>query len=111
MLRILDLQEAVRLRGWPTSLSTTVPVTVEGEEAGSWQEYLLSVHDGTAQINRAHTAGEVRLTRRQLAVWYAGGYPSTASARLAGVTATSEEALSKLIQITTGHEPWLPDHF
>ncbi|MDX3433909.1 GNAT family N-acetyltransferase [Streptomyces sp. ME01-18a] len=65
MLRILDLQEAVRLRGWPTSLSTTVPVTVEGEEAGSWQEYLLDVHDGTAQINRAHTAGEVRLTRRQ----------------------------------------------
>ncbi len=111
MLRILDVEEAVRLRGWPTDLAITVAVTIEGEEGGTWEEFLLEVNDGTGQLTRTPTAGEVRLTRRQLAVWYAGGYRTATSARLAGVAARSHEALSKLIDATTDHEPWLPDHF
>ncbi|WP_308118180.1 sterol carrier protein domain-containing protein [Streptomyces buecherae] len=58
-----------------------------------------------------HVAERVTLTRHQLAVWYAGGYRSATSARMAGVHATSEEALTSLVRSTTQHEPWLPDHF
>lgn len=111
MLRLLDVEEAVRLRGWPPHLSIRVPVTIESEEGGTWEEHLLEVQGGTARITRTHTTGAVRLTRRQLAVWYAGGYQTAASARLAGVAAKSDEALTDLIHATTDHEPWLPDHF
>ncbi|WP_234439993.1 GNAT family N-acetyltransferase [Streptomyces bicolor] len=109
-LRILDPEEAVRLRGWPDDLDIAVPVDIEGADGGSWDQYLLEVKGGAGQITKTHTAGEVRLTRRQLAVWYAGGYRTAAAARLAGVAARSDTALSTLIR-TTEHEPWLPDHF
>ncbi|WP_373869505.1 sterol carrier protein domain-containing protein [Sphaerisporangium rufum] len=55
--------------------------------------------------------GEAALTRRQLAAWYAGGYRTLASARIAGLRATSDKALAILIRSTTDLEPWLPDHF
>ncbi|MGY1584589.1 sterol carrier protein domain-containing protein [Streptomyces sp. MN13] len=65
---------------------------------------------GSGRITRTQAAGEVRLTRRQLAVWYASGYRTAAAARLSGVVASSDKALSSLIRVTE-HEPWLPDHF
>jgi hypothetical protein len=86
-------------------------VDIESETGDTWDQYLLKVKGGAGQITETHTAGEVRLTRRQLAVWYAGGYRSAAAARLTGVAARSEEALSTLIRTTADHEPWLPDHF
>lgn len=110
MLRILDIQEAVRLRGWPDDIDIALAVDIERENGGTWDHYLLEVKGGTGQITETHTPGEVRLTRGQLAVWYAGGYRTTAAARLAGVTTISDRALSSLIH-TTDHEPWLPDHF
>ncbi|MFF8902726.1 hypothetical protein ACF082_35235 [Streptomyces lydicus] len=58
-----------------------------------------------------HVEGQVALTRRQVAVWYAGGYWSTTSARMAGVHAVSEKALAALVRSTAQFEPWLPDHF
>ncbi|WP_345616619.1 GNAT family N-acetyltransferase [Streptomyces ziwulingensis] len=111
MLRILDPQEAVRLRGWPAADEITMPLEIEGENGGTWDRYLLKVKDGAGQLTKTHAAGEVRLTLRQLAVWYAGGYRTAASAHLAGITARSKEALTGLIHVTTEHEPWLPDHF
>ncbi|MFJ3658330.1 enhanced intracellular survival protein Eis [Streptomyces nigra] len=110
MLRILDLEEAVRLRGWPADVDIAVHLDIEGEDGETWDQYLLEVKDGAAQITKTHTAGVVRLTRRQLAVWYAGGYRTAAAARLAGVDTSSEDALKRLIR-TTEHEPWLPEHF
>lgn len=111
MLRILDIQEAVRLRGWPDDVDITVPVDIESENGQTWDHYLLEVKGGAGQITKTRTAGDVRLTRRQLAVWYASGYRTAATARLAGVVARYDEALSGLIRTTEQHEPWLPDHF
>jgi predicted acetyltransferase len=110
MLRILDLKEAVRLRGWPDHVDITVPLDIESEDGETWGQYLLEVKDSAGQITKTHAAGEVRLTRRQLGVWYAGGYRTAAAAGLAGVDTGSEEVLSRLIR-TTEHEPWLPEHF
>jgi hypothetical protein len=85
-------------------------VDIESEDGGSWDQYLLEVRGGAGQLTRTHTAGEVRLTRRQLAVWYAGGYRTAAAARLAGVAGKSDTALSALIR-TIENDPWVPDHF
>ncbi|MCP9211458.1 GNAT family N-acetyltransferase [Streptomyces sp. NEAU-Y11] len=110
MLRILDLPEAIRLRGWPTGLNVSVPLEIESETGDTWQSYLLEVKDGTGQISATPGHGDVRLTRGQLAVWYAGGYQTAAAAELVGVAAKSRYALTQLIRATTDMEPWLPDH-
>ncbi|MFH8977980.1 sterol carrier protein domain-containing protein [Streptomyces sp. NPDC017890] len=110
MLRILDVPEAIRLRGWPGDLTTAVPVEIENE-TGDWDRWMLRIKTGAAEIVPTHVEGQVTFTRRQLAVWYAGGYRSTTSARMAGVHAVSEKALATLLRSTTQLEPWLPDHF
>ncbi|MGP3990788.1 GNAT family N-acetyltransferase [Streptomyces sp. 3N207] len=110
MLRILDIPQAIRLRGWPAHLNATVPIEIETASDG-WDRYLLRITDGTAEISPSHTQGHVHLTRQQLAVWYAGGYRTVTSARAAGVRAQSEQALATLIRSTSDLEPWLPDHF
>ncbi|MCZ4120287.1 GNAT family N-acetyltransferase [Streptomyces sp. H39-S7] len=111
MLRILDLPQAIRLRGWPADLTATIPVQIENDNGGSADRYILQIAAGAAEIHPTHIEGTVTLTRRQLAVWYAGGYRTTTSARMGGVRATSHKALATLIGTTTDLEPWLPDHF
>ncbi|GAA1520858.1 GNAT family N-acetyltransferase [Sphaerisporangium rubeum] len=110
MIRILDIPEAVRLRGWPRDLTTAVSIEIENE-TGGWGRWVLQVRAGTAEIVPTHVEGQVTFTRGQLAVWYAGGYRSTTSARMAGVHAVSEKALATLVRCTAEFEPWLPDHF
>ncbi|GAA2612596.1 GNAT family N-acetyltransferase [Streptomyces tubercidicus] len=110
MLRILDIPAAIRLRGWPNDLTAAVPVEIENE-TGEWCRWMLHIKAGTAEIVPTHVEGQVTFTRGQLAVWYAGGYRSTISARMAGVHAGSEKALAALVLSTAQFEPWLPDHF
>ncbi|MCT9093466.1 GNAT family N-acetyltransferase [Streptomyces sp. ASQP_92] len=110
MLRILNIPEAIRLRGWPADLTAAVPIEIENE-AGEWGRWMFQVKTGEAEIAPTRVEGQVFFTRRQLAVWYAGGYRSTTSARLAGVHAVSDRALTTVVRSTTEFEPWLPDHF
>lgn len=111
MLRILDLEQAVRLRGWPRDLTLSSPIEIESENGDTWDRYVLEVRDGEAQITPTTIEGDIRLTRGQLAVWYAGGYRTSAAARLAGVVAPSDNALTALIRAAGHQEPWLPEHF
>ncbi|BFO20360.1 hypothetical protein SHKM778_67480 [Streptomyces sp. KM77-8] len=110
MLRILDIPEAIRLRGWPDDVTTAVPVEISNEN-GDRGRWMLQIKAGTAEIVPTHVQGQVTFTQHQLAVWYAGGYRSTTSARMAGVHAVSERTLAILVRSTTQFEPWLPDHF
>ncbi|MER5728931.1 sterol carrier protein domain-containing protein [Streptomyces sp. NPDC002138] len=111
MLRILDIPGAIRLRGWPADLTTAVPIEIERETGDSWGRWVFQVKAGTAEIVPTHVEGQASFTRRQLAVWYAGGYRSATAARMAGVHAVSENALATLLRSTVDLEPWLPDHF
>lgn len=110
MIRILDLQEAVRLRGWPAELEATVPIEVGTEGGDSHDRFVLRISSGVAELSPSRVAGEVTLTRRQFAAWYAGGYRTATSAWLSGVRGTPE-MLSLLVRATADHEPWMPDHF
>lgn len=92
-------------------LDATVPIEIETETGGAWDRYVLRITAGSAEISPTDAEGDVALTRRQLAVWYAGGYRTVASAHMAGIRATTEKTLAALIRTTTDLEPWLPDHF
>ncbi|WP_199550158.1 enhanced intracellular survival protein Eis [Streptomyces sp. N35] len=111
MLRILNAPEAIRLRGWPADVTTQAPIEIQSESGNSWDRWMLQVKDGKAELTPTQIEGLVLLTRRQLAAWYAGGYRSATSARMAGVQAVSEKALRTLVRATADLEPWLPDHF
>lgn len=111
MLRILDIPQAIRLRGWPQDLDVTVPVGIESENGAAPCRYLLRVEAGAAILDTTTVESEVLFTRRQFAVWYTGGYRTGTAARMAGVHAGSEEALTTLIRATADLDPWLPDHF
>ncbi|ARF83274.1 enhanced intracellular survival protein Eis [Kitasatospora aureofaciens] len=111
MLRVLDLQGAVRLRGWPADLDLEIPVEIGDERPGSSHRYLLRLCAGSADIVPTRTDGAVAFTRGQFAVWYAGGYRSLTAALMSGVYARCDESLTTLIRAANDREPWLPDHF
>ncbi|MGW0392249.1 hypothetical protein ACWDYJ_15425 [Streptomyces sp. NPDC003042] len=71
MLRILDVPEAVRLRGWPADLTTAVPIEIENEAGDSWGRWMFQVMAAAAEITPTRVEGQVTFTRRRLAVWYA----------------------------------------
>jgi predicted acetyltransferase len=110
MLRILDVAEALRLRGWPTELDLTIPIELDGDPGDPPEQFTLRISSGAADVAPTTLEAAVRLTRRQLAVWYAGGYRTTTAAALAGVRG-EPRALATLIRTTAEREPWLPDHF
>jgi predicted acetyltransferase len=111
MLRLLDIPQAIRLRGWPADLDATVPIQIKNQNGVTCDRYLLRITGGSAEISPTQAEGEVTLTRGQLAVRYAGCNRTATSARLAGVHAVSATALARLVRSTTDLEPWLPDHF
>ncbi|WP_327749765.1 enhanced intracellular survival protein Eis [Streptomyces europaeiscabiei] len=110
MLRILDLPEAVRLRGWPADLDITLPIGFD-QGNGDVDRYLLQITQGAAELQPTRVEPRVTVDRRQATLWYAGGYRSTAAARMAGVHATDELSLATLIRSTTEHELWCAEHF
>ncbi|WP_395108333.1 enhanced intracellular survival protein Eis [Actinomadura sp. SCN-SB] len=110
MLRILDLRQAVQRRGWPEVLDTTIPMEVVNEAGTGADRFTLRITNGAGDLEPSSAAGRCRLTRRQFAVWYAGGYRTTTAAALAGVDG-DPAAIADLIHATSDREPWLPEHF
>lgn len=109
MIRLLDIPAALRLRGWPADLATTLILEVID---GGPQRFALHLQRGQGDVDDAGSGGpQITLTRRQLAAWYAGAYRSTSSARAAGIQAASLQTLVDFIGATVDLEPWMPDHF
>ena len=76
MLRILDLQEAVRLRGWPAELDLRMGIEIGTQDGSGEDHYLLEIAKGTAELSPAPVADcEVVFTWGQFTLWYAGGLP------------------------------------
>ncbi|MFD0854797.1 enhanced intracellular survival protein Eis, partial [Actinomadura adrarensis] len=83
MLRILDLRQAVQQRGWPPTLDTAIPIEVTNEANTQRDRFTLRIANGAGDLEPSTAPGRCRLTRRQFAVWYAGGYRATTAAALA----------------------------
>jgi predicted acetyltransferase len=103
-LRVLDLRQAVRLRGWPENLNATIPIEVVDDTTGhagpTPEHYTLRIADGEADLEPSSVLGRCTLTRRQFAVWYAGGYRTATAAALAGLDG-DPSTIADLIQATT----------
>ncbi|WP_331744698.1 GNAT family N-acetyltransferase (plasmid) [Streptomyces sp. NBC_01136] len=110
MLRILDLRQAVQLRGWPDDVDLTLPIEVVGEDGKATDRFILRIAGGEGDMTPTTREGQLTLTRGQIAVWYAGGYRSVAGAGLAGVGG-SPRALAQFLKATADREPWLADYF
>jgi Prokaryotic acetaldehyde dehydrogenase, dimerisation/Sterol carrier protein domain len=110
MLRVLDLGQAVRLRGWPDDLDVTIPLDVTTDTDGTTERSTLRITAGKGELTPSACDGRLRLTRRQFAVWYAGGYRNATAATLAGVRGDPQE-VARLVLATSDREPWLPEHF
>jgi len=111
MLRVLDIPQALRRRGWPADLSFATAIEVGGDAHDEPRRYLLRVSDGAADVDVVDVEPVVRFSRGQLAVWYAGGYTTATTARLGGVHGDSADALATLVRATHHLDPWLPDLF
>jgi len=110
MLRILDLRQAIQLRGWPDEVDLTLPIEVVTEDDQATDRFTLRIAGGKGELSAATSEGRLTLTRGQFAVWYAGGYRSVAAAELSGVRG-DRAALTRLLMATADREPWLADYF
>ncbi|MFE0063366.1 sterol carrier protein domain-containing protein, partial [Streptomyces sp. NPDC059003] len=110
MLRVLDVRQAVQMRGWLDDIELALPLEVATEDGESTERFTLQISGGKAELTPTTHEGHLTLTRGQFAVWYAGGYRSRAAATLAGVDA-DPKPLARLLRATAEHEPWLADYF
>lgn len=110
MLRVLDLGRAIRLRGWPPDLDLTLPIEITDRVDQPAERFALRIHAGEGELEPSTRGSEIRLSRGQFAVWYAGGYRSAATAGLAGVRG-APAAVARLVHATSGHAPWLSEYF
>ncbi|MGW7022484.1 GNAT family N-acetyltransferase [Streptomyces decoyicus] len=110
MFRILDVEAAVRLRGWPPDVDTMVPIEIAADDGDSRDRYAFRISEGKAELSPTRLPNRISFTPRQFAVWYAGGYRTVTTAQLSGVRGAPEE-LGPLIRATTDREPWMSDHF
>lgn len=114
MLRVLDPVRAVALRGWPEHVKDEIVLDLPDPDSDGSRLHTLSIDAGRACLtpNGARTgrSPDVTLSRRQFALWYAGGYRSPAAAAMAGVRG-NVTALARLLAATADREPWLADHF
>ncbi|MGH7750700.1 MAG: sterol carrier protein domain-containing protein, partial [Candidatus Dormibacteria bacterium] len=88
----------------------TIPLDVTTDNDDTIQRFTLRITAGTGELAPSACDGRLRLTRRQFAVWYAGGYRTATAATLAGVRGDPQE-VARLVLATADREPWLPEYF
>lgn len=109
-LRIVDVPQALLLRGYPPGVAATLSLQVHDplipENSDCW---LLSVGDGQAEVSSGGS-GDLKLDVRALAPLYTGLLTPNQLQRLGQLEATPA-ALATASQLFAGSEPWMPDHF
>lgn len=109
-LRILNIEQAIRERGWPRGQNASVDIELEDDlleaNSGPWR---LIVEDGNGRAEAGGTAA-TRLHVRALASLYSGALSAEELAmegRITGDAAT----LSALTRLFAGPDPWMPDFY
>ena len=109
MLRVLDVERALAMRGWP-KLRAEVHLAVHdahfAENAG---RFVLSIEDGRGEAKRGGR-GDVTLDVRALGALYSG-FQTPYALRAAGLLDGDGDSLATLAAIFAGPEPWCADHY
>jgi predicted acetyltransferase len=111
MLRIVDAQGAVAVRGYPPSLEIAVPIALEDEilteNSGAWT---LRVADGRGQLETGGEDGPC-LGIGAFSSLYTGWASTETLARTGLLTGGSSSQLRALDAAFAGPTPWMMDEF
>jgi predicted acetyltransferase len=112
MLRILDVEAALRERGYPDGVERTVALHIEDDLVERNRDtFTVDVTGGRAHVRRGDSRdAPVRISVRGLAAVYSG-YLSAEQLASVGFASGDDDALAALTTIFAGPAPWLPDMF
>jgi predicted acetyltransferase len=110
MLRVVDAQAAIAARGFPPTVTASVPLELSDAarpaNAGRWRLEVASGH-GSLQAADDEAARPLRLGARGLAALFAGA--ATGSLRLAGLAAGGDPAADEALDAAFGGTAFLID--
>lgn len=111
MLRVVDAAGAFAARGWPEHLDTQIDLYLSDAEC-PWNEgpHRLVLAGGQGKLEPGGT-GEVRLTPRGLALWYAGAASTAIIERAGLLSGGSPGTRQAMDNATMGPQPALLDYF
>ena len=110
MLRIVDVEQALTLRGYPPNVEAEVHLDVADDLLpANHGRFVLHVANGTASVVRGG-AGRVRLDVRDLAPLYTG-FATAAQLRTARGIRCADEETGRLTAVFGGSAPWIQAGF
>jgi predicted acetyltransferase len=111
MTRIVDVERALELRGYPPDLDAELVLTVTDplceRNAGSFR---LAIRDGRGSVDRVTQAGP-SISVRALSALYAGAMTPRRAVEAGLLTDASEADLERFGRAFGGRSPWMPDKF
>lgn len=110
MLRVVNVEHALRDRGYPHAVNAEVHLELRDELVPeNHGRFVLRVERGQGHVSRGGR-GEVRMGIRSLAAMYTGHMTPT-GLRLAGMVEGEEPALAAAAVVFGGGAPWMTDFF
>jgi predicted acetyltransferase len=108
MQRIVDVDAAVRARGWPARAAGRVELEVTDPVTGV-ERFVLEVEGGAGRVTPGGS-GAVRCGIGALSAWYSSALRAQDAVRL-GLLEGDQSALSAMDGLVAGGLPWMPDFF
>ncbi len=108
MQRIVDIEGAVRARGWPAHAAGRVELEVSDPVTGV-ERFVLEVEGGVGRVTPGG-AGEVRCGIDVLSSWYSSTLRAEDAARL-GMLEGDATAIKVMDGLIAGGVAWMPDFF
>ncbi|MBV8195751.1 MAG: GNAT family N-acetyltransferase [Candidatus Dormibacteraeota bacterium] len=109
MQRIVDLEPAIRLRGWPAHTSARLELEVSDPMTPEPRRVVLEVDDGEGMVLPGG-AGSVRCGIGMLASWYSGALKARDAVRMAMLEASAGD-VTTMDTLVGDRETWMPDFF
>jgi predicted acetyltransferase len=108
MQRIVDIDAAMRARGWPARGAGRVDLEVTDPVTGV-ERFVLEVEGGTATVTPGGS-GAIRCGIGALSAWYSSALRAQDAVRL-GLMEGDASAISAMDGLIAGGIPWMPDFF
>jgi predicted acetyltransferase len=108
MQRIVDIDAAMRARGWPARAAGRVELEVTDPVTGV-ERFVLEVEGGSAAVSPGGS-GAIRCGIGALSAWYSSALRAQDAVRL-GLLEGDASAVSAMDGVIAGGIPWMPDFF